>query len=96
MIFGIAYFGGVSAAARGLNLRPQTVQRWEYRGIPYHTQYWIEAWTDGALLAPPLPARGSRARIRKAQRIAVGARRAEPDTASTQQARTVAGRSPGR
>ena len=87
----IAYYGGLSKAARGLHLRVQSVWRWRDRGIPLPRQYQIEAYTGGALLAPPVPQQG---RLRQAQRIAAKARRAalEQEAASAQQTTTVARR----
>ena len=75
----LRFFGGETAAARGLGLDRGTVRHWKHSGIPNPMQYYIEAFTDGALLAPPLPCIGVRSQQRQAQRIAAAARKALKD-----------------
>lgn len=90
----IRYFGSCVAAGRALRMRSQTIWCWKHRGIPLHTQYYIEACTNGALLAPPVPYEG---RVRQAQRLADAVRRklaadAESDVTSIQRTAPVSAR----
>jgi hypothetical protein len=84
----IRYFGSCAAAGRALRMSPQTVWCWKRRGIPLYTQYYIEACTGGALLAPPIPTQHW---VRQQQRLAQAARRAEfeQNATATQQTTTV-------
>lgn len=48
----IAHFGGLSAAARALGVKPPSVSEWKAAGrVPRVRQYQIEVVTDGALRA---------------------------------------------
>lgn len=48
----IAHFGGISATARALGVKPPSVSEWKAAGrVPPGRQYQIEVVTDGALRA---------------------------------------------
>ena len=68
----VRYYGSIARAARALHMPRATVQAWKKRGIPVHMQYMIEAYSHGAILAPPVP---DAPWVRQAQRVADKARR---------------------